>query len=119
MFYDNFIRLCEQKGVSPTAVIRCAGASTGNLDRWRNGVTPKVPMLRRLSEALGVSVSELTGEEIPERDAAKHTGNSELVEYLDQLRERPEMRMLFSVAKNAKKSEIEAIVRFIESLRKS
>lgn len=115
MFYDNFIRICEQKGVSPTAVIRRAGASTGNLDRWRSGVTPKAPMLKRLSEALEVPVSELTGEITPEKPGER----SELTEYLDQLRERPEMRMLFSVAKDASKEDVEAVARFIESLRKS
>ena len=116
MFYDNFIRACEKKGLSPSAVLRRAGASTGNIERWRNGVLPKAPMLKRLSEALDVPISELNSEAPSE---VENIESAELVDYLDQLRDRPEMRMLFSVAKNASKEDVEAIVHFIESLRKS
>ena len=38
-------------------------------------------------------------------------------EYLDELRTRPEMRMLFSTTKNATKAQIEAIVQFIEGMQ--
>ena len=38
-------------------------------------------------------------------------------EYLQQLRDRPELRMLFSLTKNATKQDVEAAVRIIEALR--
>lgn len=41
----------------------------------------------------------------------------ELREYLDQLRNRDEMRMLFSVTKGATKEQVEAIVKMIESMQ--
>lgn len=43
----------------------------------------------------------------------------ELTEYLEQLRNRPEMRMLFSVSKGATKADIEKAVAIIEALRKT
>lgn len=42
----------------------------------------------------------------------------ELADYLDVLKNRPEMRMLFDVSKNATKEQIESIVHFIEGLSK-
>ena len=43
--------------------------------------------------------------------------DDDLREYLDELRTRPEMRMLFSTTKNATKAQIEAIVQFIEGMQ--
>lgn len=119
MFYDKFKRLCDQRGLSPSAVVKALGLSTGNIAAWKRGQTPKYERLVAIADFFGVSIDELAGEPVQEGDATNRIDSAELVDYLDQLRDRPEMRMLFSVAKNAKKSEIEAIVRFIESLRKS
>ena len=60
----------------------------------------------------GLSVSALLGREEPEVNA-----DPELTEYLQQLRDRPELRMLFSLTKNATKQDVEAAVRIIEALR--
>ena len=45
--------------------------------------------------------------------------DSDLQEYLEALRARPEMRMLFSVSKDATKEDIEKAVAIIEALRKT
>lgn len=45
--------------------------------------------------------------------------DSELTAYLEELRTRPEMRMLFSVAKGASKADVEKAVAIIEALRKT
>lgn len=44
--------------------------------------------------------------------------NSELQEYLEELKNRSEMRMLFSLAKGATKEDVEKAVRIIEALQK-
>jgi len=46
-------------------------------------------------------------------------GDEELTEYLEQPRTRPEMRMLFSISKNATKEDVERAVAIIEALRKT
>ena len=116
MFYDRLKTICDKKGLKVTPTVKAAGISAGNIASWKSGVEPKYLTLRKLADYLDVPIEALTGEEIPERNAADRIESAELVEYLDQLRERPEMRMLFSVAKDANKKDIEAIVRFIESL---
>ena len=65
------------------------------------------------AEYLGVSTDYRLGNaerEEPEVDA-------ELAEYLEELKNRPDKRMLFSVTKNATKAQIEAIVRMIEEMQ--
>lgn len=43
--------------------------------------------------------------------------NDELAQLRDMLRTRPEMKMLFSVSKNASKEDIERAVAIIEALK--
>lgn len=119
MFYDRLKAICDKKGIKMTPTVKAAGVNPGNITSWKNGSEPKYPTLRRLSDYLDVPIEALTGEAPVDSNTENRIESAELVDYLDQLRDRPEMRMLFSVAKDAKKSEIEAIVHFIESLRKS
>lgn len=45
--------------------------------------------------------------------------SGDLAQYLEMLRNRPECRMLFSVAKDATKADVEKAVAIIEALRKT
>jgi CHASE3 domain sensor protein len=45
------------------------------------------------------------------------TTDPEITEILEQLHKRPEMKMLFSVSKNATKEDIEKAVKIIEALK--
>ena len=81
-------------------------------------------VIEELAETLNTTVAYLFGE--TENSEPAGTGNSleelimgEVNEYLDQLRNRSEMRMLFSVTKGATKEEIEQAVKIIEALRKN
>jgi hypothetical protein len=70
-------------------------------------------MLQKISDYFGVSIDYLlTGKEkSPEAEA------QEFYEYLEELKNRSEMRMLFKLAKNATKEEVEQTVRIIEAIR--
>lgn len=49
---------------------------------------------------------------------ATYAVSDDLAQYLEMLRTRPECRMLFSVAKDATKDDVESAVAIIEALRK-
>ena len=60
MFYDNFNKLCEKTGTSPTAFTRdVLGLSTSKVTAWKNGSIPKYEILQQIADAFGVSVGEL------------------------------------------------------------
>ena len=117
MFYDLFCRLCEQKGVSVTRATVEMGLSRTIGSKWkRTGATPNGETLNRIAEYFGVTTDYLlTGEET--NTAAIDVVDDDLREYLDELRNRPEKRLLFSVTKNATRSQIEAIVKMIEEMQ--
>ena len=86
----------------------------------RGNREPELDLLQAMADLFGVSVSALLGREEPgplPRQPELVNSDPELTEYLEQLRDRPELRMLFSVTKNAKKEDVEAAVRIIEALR--
>ena len=122
MFYDLFCRLCQEKGVSVTRATVDIGLSRTIGSKWkRTGATPNGETLSRIAEYFGVTTDYLLrGGQLPETEqAAIDTVDDDLREYLEELRNRPEKRLLFSVTKNATRSQIEAIVRMIEEMQSS
>ena len=117
MFYDLFCQLCEQKGVSVTRATVEMGLSRTSGSKWkRTGATPNGETLNRIAEYFGVTTDYLlTGQQTEK--AAIDVVDDDLREYLDELRSRPEKRLLFSVTKNATRSQIEAIVKMIEEMQ--
>lgn len=59
MFYENYIRLCNEIKKSPSAVALEIGISKPTVNRWKNGGSPTDATLRKIAEYFGVSTSEL------------------------------------------------------------
>lgn len=120
MFYDIFVELCARKGVSPSRAVLDMGFSKSIITGWKKGATPSDANLIRIADYFGVTVDyfkeRLGQKEKPVEDDGLVNGDAELTEYLDELRNRSEMRMLFSVTKDAKKEDIEALAKFFEQM---
>ena len=115
MFYDNYVRLCNSVNKSPSAVAIEIGISKPTVTRWKSGSVPTHATVVKVADYFGVPVEDL--EESQKEKATIDVVDDDLKEYLDTLRNRPEMRMLFSTTKTATKEQIEAIVKFIEGMR--
>ena len=77
MFYDKYVQLCNQRGISLSAAAQEAGVSKSLVTKWKANKTknPSPEVLQKLSAYFGVPVSELLGEKnekekptIPEDD---------------------------------------------------
>lgn len=62
MFYDNFVRLCNRAGKSPSSVATEIGLSRASVSGWKNGKKPTDATAMKLADYLGVSVDYLMGE---------------------------------------------------------
>lgn len=73
MFYDIYVKLCAEKGVSPSRAAEDCDINKANVSAWKsNGYTPRGTALNRLAEYFGVTVDYLlTGDEKP---PAEQTG---------------------------------------------
>lgn len=115
MFYDNFVRLCNKVNKSPSCVATEIGLSRASVNGWKNGKKPTDATILKLADYFGVPVDELLGN-TEQKEKPLVNEDEELTEYLDELKNRPEMKMLFSLAKGATKEDVEKAVKIIETL---
>lgn len=114
VFYERYKALCELNGTSATGLALELGIGKSTVSGWKKkGTVPSGATLKAIADRLDVSVDYLlTGEE---KEKPAVTEDDELAEYLEQLKTRPEMRMLFSLTKGATKEDVERAVRIIEA----
>lgn len=65
MFYDKFVRLCAERGISPSRAAVEAGLSKSTVTKWKNAPdsAPTGTALQKLTEYFNISYAELLGEE--------------------------------------------------------
>lgn len=63
MFFDNFSRLCKERGTSPTAVGQMVGVQKNTVSYWKkNGTLPKQEQLEEMAKILNCSVADFFSE---------------------------------------------------------
>lgn len=66
MYYENFERLCKERGVTASKVSKATGISTATLSNWKKGnYTPKQDKLQKIADYFDVSVDFLMNGTIP------------------------------------------------------
>lgn len=112
----------KQLGYSAEYVAEKLGCSPSTIYRYENGDIEKMPLdsLAPLASILLTSPEYLlSGSNEENKPTSLVNDDPEMTNYLEELRTRPEMRMLFSVAKGATKEDVEKAVAIIEALRKT
>lgn len=61
MFKEQFIKLCNEKGVAPTAVCQSIGLSNAVFSKWSDESIPHRATLQKLAEYFNVSIDCLLG----------------------------------------------------------
>ena len=121
--YEIFEQLLQKHGVTPYKVSKETGVSQTSLSNWKTGRNrPGIQTLQKIADYFGVSLGYLMGTEGEEPNALDKENNpivldDDALELLEELKERPEMRTLFSVSKKAKKEDILRAVKIIEALK--
>lgn len=109
VFYDTFLSLCEDKGVSPSALLVDLGISKGSLGRWKAGGNPANPTKKKIADYFGITVRELMS---PPTEKENHLDDE--AEVLTA-RERILLTMYRSVPKDQRKT----LLAMIEAVLKS
>lgn len=131
MFYERYLQLCEEAKIAPSAAATKAGFNRGTVSVWKKkyeagmDVTPDQDVVNKICDFFGCTESWIRGISSQKENSPSESGegraidvvDDELREYLDELRSRPEKKLLFSVTKNATKEQIEAIVKMVEAMQ--
>ena len=75
MFWEIYVDLCNKHNVSPNAVAKELGFSTGTCTWWKKGRMPQMSALTRIADYFGVTVEYLLGKE--EKEAKKENPSVE------------------------------------------
>ncbi len=116
----------EELGYTLQQVADQIGVARSTIQRYESGAISKIkqPVITAIAGALDTQPGWLTGEQ--ESGAPANTGTSakqplvlddETISIIDELRTRPEMRILFSVSQKASKEDILMAVRIVKALR--
>lgn len=123
--YDRIELLCNSRGINITQMCKESGVPRSTLSDFKANRIKSISTdkLAKIADFFEVSVDYLLGKEnqkenAPAKAEAYVNGDSELNEYLEELKNREECRMLFSLAKGATKEDVMRAVAIIEALRR-
>jgi transcriptional regulator with XRE-family HTH domain len=123
--YENIARLCAERGISASRLCTDLGISRSTITELKSGraKTMSYDKAAKIAQYFEVSVDAILGAGGPAVQAETADGDvvyldRETMEYLEELRTRPEMKMLFKLSKNTTRKEIEALVKMVEALRR-
>jgi len=110
--YSNIKRQCELRGITPARLCAETGIPKSTTTELKMGrvKTLSYDKMKKMADYFGISVEELAG------DAAAPT-DAEMIEILETMKNRPEMRTLFSLTKTATREDVEKAVAIIRALR--
>lgn len=63
MFWEQFVKLCNERNQKPSAVISELGFGHGSVTWWKNGRIPSSSTLHKIADYFGVTVEYLLGKE--------------------------------------------------------
>ena len=66
MFYDKFVQICNDRGISPSRAAIEAGLSKSTVTKWKNtpDAEPTGAALKKLSDYFHISIAELLDDNV-------------------------------------------------------
>ena len=116
MDYSKFEKLCEANGVTAYRVAKETGISQATLSNWKKGnYTPKLDKMKRIADYFNVSVDYFQDEKpvVPEG----YYLDEETAKVAQQIFEDPNLRILFSAARDAKPEDLLMAARMLKKFK--
>ena len=110
--YNKIDELCKINNISINTLCMSTGISRSTLSELKAGRNKSISSdnLSKIADYFKVPTDYILGKITAE--------NSELNEYLEVLASREELRMLFKLAKDASRDDVDKAVKIIEALKK-
>lgn len=123
--YERIDSLCKENSLTVSKMCKELSITRSCLSELNSGRTDilSTKNTNKIASFFNVSVDYLMGKTDKKSPTVQDSGDelingdAELTEYLEELKNRDEMRMLFKLAKGATKEDVERAVAIIEALR--
>lgn len=113
--WNKIAEITREKGIRQIDLANNIGVSTFVVNRWFSGTSASyMSYLDRIAKYLHVSMDYIVG-----NIATDPLNDEEANEYLEELKNRSEMKMLFKAAKGATKKDIEMATKIVEMFKKN
>lgn len=112
----KLVQILQERGISRYKLSKGTGIPQSTLADWANGnVVPSSENVAKVANYLEVSADYLMGrQEIETAPTREAEADNELSEILEAARRDPNMRILFSLAKNATPEEVKRYIKMIQ-----
>lgn len=110
--------LREEAKLSQGELAEKANTTKQNIYKYEKGIITNIPSdrIELIANALSTTPAYLMGWNDEDSSDDLVNDDEELTEYLEELKTRPELRMIFSLTKNATKKDVEKAAKIIEAL---
>ena len=117
--YENIQALCDEKGIKAGKMCSDLNMSRSFMSELKYGRKKSVTAetAKKIADYFGVSADRIVGIEKEPAGSGLVNDDAELTSYLEELKNRPEMRMLFHTFAGATKEQVEAIVKAWEAMQ--
>ena len=121
--YEIFMRLCELNGITPADVSRATKIRESTLSNWKSrGSMLSAKNAKIIAEYFGVSVDYLmTGKDTPKESTSgkKYYFSDETAAIAQEVFKNPELKMLFSAARDVSPDKIKAVADMVLSFKET
>lgn len=112
--YDRFEQLRRSKGITKKFIAQSLGRSATLCQDWKQHKSqPSQAQLQQVADMLDTTPAYLLGE----TEEVSSSADDELNQLLTALKEREDIRMLFSLARDASPEDVRQAVKIIKALR--
>ncbi len=113
---SNIKRLREARNVTQKELGEAVGVTDKAVSTWELGIKdPRMGTIQKLADYFGVSKSDIIEDRFKDEDLIRLDADE--LEFLREIRERPEMKVMFSVTKNTTKEDLIKAIKIIEALK--
>jgi transcriptional regulator with XRE-family HTH domain len=114
---NRILFLIEKNDISYGELSKITNIPKSALQRYATGETEKIPLdrLEKIADALNVSASYLMGWE--ENESPEIPEDQEMADLLNEFRDNPELRALFSLTKKADPKELRKYIDVIKTIK--
>lgn len=116
--YERIDKLCKDSGTNITQMCKEAGVQRSALSDYKSGKNKTISFanLQKIADFFKMTVDELVNGETKKSPDTEMSEDDELNELMEELKNNPGKRLLFSKTKKATKEDIEKIIAMIDIL---